>query len=414
MMGGQGYQGGIIVNRNKLQKKKEREERLRKQRHFESVRNLYPQFCFVNEHICDPDYVNIVKNAVKDINFQTFKFHDSHDYVYHEFLKNIVKHGFKPAFFMAAGVTEFAHKISRMDVRSGTKYLMSEDPEVVEFNKRASNFASQHENLLIAIGDNILFSKGKEGLFKYWPNQGFRICFVDDRICFVFQRINKTQHNNNTCYHYMVPNKIKWNNKEYEMYFTHHAMQRIIKRFSNRGKSSYCSFILLYEFFNNMRHKIAFHAGGRQFVQFYFPVFSKLLPTVKKIVESEKDLCSIHGHIVEDTEKRDVYVKCFSSPLDVDKNIITIITALLPGYHPTPESHTFTSPGIKNMKEKDRFRHLYFSEVDITSDDYVDAFQFFHNNGVSQVFVEKSSKETNPFRIRNFFDHEKMIYDKLT
>ncbi len=401
------------MNRNKIQKKKEREERLRKQKHFESVRGLYPQFSFVNEHICDRDYVDIVKKAVKDINFQTFKFHDAHDDIYHEFLKNIVKFGFKPAFFMAAGIEEFAHKISRMDVKKGTQFLMSEEPEVVEFNKRASNFASQHEKLLLAIGDNILFSKGKDGLFKYWPNQGFRLCFVDNKICFVFQRINKIESDGNTCYQYMIPNKLKWHSKEYDMVFTHHAMSRIIQRFSNRGKSSYCSFILLYEFFNNLKYNLAFHAGGRRFIQFYFPVFSKLLPVVKNIVEKEPELKSIHGNVIPNTEKRDVYVKCFSSPMDFKDNIATIITALLPGYHPTPESYMYSSPGIKNMKEKDRFRHLYFSEVDITSDDYVDAFQFFHNNGIQQVFVEKSVKETNPFRIRNYFDNENMIYDKL-
>jgi hypothetical protein len=162
-----------------------------------------------------------------------------------------------------------------------------------------------------------------------------------------------------------------------------------------------------------LKYNLAFHAGGRRFIQFYFPVFSKLLPVVKNIVEKEPELKSIHGNVIPNTEKRDVYVKCFSSPMDFKDNIATIITALLPGYHPTPESYMYSSPGIKNMKEKDRFRHLYFSEVDITSDDYVDAFQFFHNNGIQQVFVEKSVKETNPFRIRNYFDNENMIYDKL-
>ena len=405
--------GGTHVNRQKLQKKKQREERIRKQKHFDSIRSLYPQFCFLNEKVCDKEYVDLVKAAVKNIDFQRFVFDSEYNDLYHEFLKNIVKFGFKVAFFMAADIVEFAQKIARMNPKSGALYLCGDTPDVDSFNKKAKLFASQHEDMLIQIGDNILFSKDVHGVFKYWPTQGFRICFVNDRICFVFQRIHTVKHNNNLLYEYMIPKTVKWHKKEYNLFFTNHAIERMIKRFSNRGSSSYCSYILLYEFFNNMKYKFDYRAGGRQFIQFYFPVFNLLADTVSDILLKNKYIPSIQGHVLSEEEKKDVYIKCFSSPAVFEDDNLMAITALLPGYHPTPESQAYADPGFENMKLKDKIRHLYFSEVDIASDDYIEAFKFFHQSGIQQVFLEKAEKITNPFRIKNYFDNEKLVYDNL-
>jgi len=407
------------MSRKNNQNKKNRQERIRKQKHISTINSLYPEFIFVNEHVCDADYVKIVKEIVKSISFKQFVFDEKYNDIFHKFLKETVKFGYRQAFFRAAGVDDTLSKLPKKriltanpfsnSIKNRETFLYSEDNDAVSCFNKIANFCVVHEKLVVGIGDNILFSKYKEEFFKFYPEQGFRIAFVGNKICFIFQRIYQIGSMENHGFSYMIPKKIKWGNKEYNLIFKNHALSRMIQRFSNNGKSSYASYILLYEFFRNMKYKFDYFSNGRQFIQFYFPSFTKIYNTVVEIHSSDKNLTSIQGEKPDPLSDNMYYVKCFSSPIDVIGDNLYIITALLPGYIPTPESSLYNSSNTSNMKLKDRIRHLYFSEIDIRSPEYCEAIKFFHSNGIPQVFIEKLFFEFP----RNHHDYVAQLFDYL-
>lgn len=388
------------MNRKIASKRKAREERIRKQKHINSINSLYPEFIFANEHVVEPEYVKIVKELVKGINFQTFEFHSEYHDIFHRFLKDTVKLGYREAFYRGAGVDSDVEAMRKKMIVGTNTFVSStkasdcalnlNDEKSFEFFTKLQHFGCVHEGLVSSLGDKILFSRFESEFFKYYPEQGFRICFVANKICILFQRVAKVGTGLGFGYQYMVPRKIKWVNKEYNLVFKNHALSRLIQRFSLNGRSCYSSYILLYEFFRSMKYKFDYSAGGKPFIQFYFPAFRKIYPTVKQIHKDDPNIVSINGEKYPEATEKQYYIKCFSSPISVIDNNMYIITALLPGYRPTPESKILEKAGIKNMKLKDRIRHAYFSEIDIRSEEYADGLKFFHSNGVPQVFLEKA------------------------
>jgi len=86
---------------------------------------------------------------------------------------------------------------------------------------------------------------------------------------------------------------------------------------------------------------------------------------------------------------------------------------LLPGYHPTPEANVLNQPTIHNMRKRDKIRHIYFSEVDWYSEDYIEAFRFFHEAGINQIFLEDEQEFGNPFGIQNYYEKKEQMPDFL-
>lgn len=401
------------MKRTKVQKKKEREERIRKDRHFQSCRNLYPQFAFVNEHVCTTGYVNIVRNLVAKIDFQKLKFPSQDEDLFFNFLRNVQKYGYKQAFGMAANCIDFMKKIVSMPRKAADEYFMSGAEDVKQFYQRTKQFVNKHDDLLACLGNNIIMAQGHNNFVDFHPEQGFRISFVRDKICFIFQRIYNKCIEYNNYYHYMIPNKVEFGTKKYNLYFTKHALDRIVQRFSKDGKTNYGFYSLLYTFFTAMKCRIK-HNRGHAYIQFYFPCIRALEPTVLDIIARNKTGYNIDGQEFNKSNGFQVYLKCFASPIEIHGDNVFVITALLPGYQGTPEFHLVQKNPTKNMKLHDRIRHMYFSEVDWCSDDYAEAFRFFHDNNQRQIFFEEPLFCWNPFSLRNYYDHEKQIEDLVS
>jgi hypothetical protein len=185
---------------------------------------------------------------------------------------------------------------------------------------------------------------------------------------------------------------------------------RIIQRFKSKGMNDYQSYTLLYRFFQLLRYKVVVN-NGNPFVQFYFPLFTRLKSAADAIIAGDADLRDINGERVEPGPKTQYFVKAFFSPFDISGNNMHLITALLPGYHPTPEFYLLSDPGIKNMKQKDKVRHYFFQEVEISSPEYSESLVFFHSAGEPQLFVERCDLSSKPFGIQNYFDKQSLIPD---
>lgn len=401
------------MKRSKIQKKKDREERLRKERHFQQCRSLYPQFAFVNEHVCTAGYVNLVKDLVSKIDFQKLKFPIKDEQLYFTFLKNVQKFGYKYAFGQAADCIDFMSKIVSMSRKAADEYMLSdEDSEVKRFYKNTSDFVQKHDELLAQLGNNIIMSQGNNNFLDFHPEQGFRIAFVRDQICFIFQRLyNKCIEYNNVI-HYMIQNQVEFGSKKYNLFFTRHAIDRIVQRFSKNGKTDYKFYSLLYKFFNYMKCRMH-HYRGQAYIQFYYPCIRALEPTVKKIINQDEKVFNLDGEEYDKSQGFQVYVKCFLSPVKIYGDNIFAITALLPGYDGTPEWEVLQKNARENMKVRDKVRHLYFTEVDWCSPEYAEAIEFFHHNKQRQIFFEEPIPCWNPFNLRNYYDHEKQIEELL-
>ena len=387
--------------KNKQQKKKQREERIRQERHLNGLRSLYPKFVFFNERVVSPEYARAVRRAVSKINFQTFKFTDGHGDLYDEFLKDVVKYGYKYAFSAAADVIGLM-RMARIDGGAGHNLNKLAEDEILEFNRRADEFACKHEMMVLQLGDNILESD-RELFMRFYPEYGFRICFVNDCIAIVFQRIFSHFDTTGKYLEYMIPRKVEFGGKGYNLCFKHHALNRIRERFSTDSHDTYASYILLYEFFQHMLYRFK-KVRGVNYLQFYFPMYTKLKPAADRIFEIDKDIRTIDGQ-PRPLSQFQYYVKAFLSPFDVEGDRLHVITALLPGFHPTPEFYAHQDSSPAHMKERDKVRHSYFSGIDINSTDYHDAMVFFHRVGIPQVFAEPvASKNKNPFFIRSFFE----------
>lgn len=403
--------GTDAMSRNKDQKKKQREERIRKERHLNSIRSLYPSFLFFNESVVSPDYSKAVKLAVERINLRDFDFGEDGE-LFHAFLKDMQRYGFKTAFAFAADIVELLKKSrmpSRMLAGSQKDVVLIEDDNLREMQRRADVVAKKHELMVVKVGNAIL-SSDKELFMSHWPEFGFRLCMVGDRIGIVFQRLHSHYDKTGKYYQYMVPSKLAWGDRNFNIVFKQHAIERIKQRFSTDGVGNYGSYVLMYEFFQNMRSKVV-HQRGTNYMQFYFPAFSKLLPAVISMIKRAKtDLESLDP---APCGIKHPFVKAFLSPFDISGDNIHMITALLPGYFPTPEFHTFQHEAHGEMRRKDRVRHFFFSEVDINSPEYHESVEFFHDSGVPQVFWGYLPKRMNPFNIRNWFEMPSHVPDNL-
>ena len=403
----------LAMNKQKVKKKKEREERLRKEKHFAVTRSLYPNFVFVNEQVCSPTYVSLVKKIVQSINFQKFEFSHENAHVLDLFLKNIKKYGYKQAFGVASKNLDFMQRLSGLSTKDIEIILSRGGIDVDDYYERGCAFAKKHSQFIIELGNNIVNGVNKDEFMRYYPEQGFRICFYRNEICIVFQRLYLEQFEYKTFYRYMVPNYIKHKKRTMQIYFTKHSIERLLQRFSKNASDNYFMYILLYEFFQKSKYRIEYFCNRKPFIQAFCPCINSHENAARDIVAESSKYFNTQGQEITEIDNKDVYIKCFSSPVEFLDDKVFIITALLPGYHPTPEANVLNQPTIHNMRKRDKIRHIYFSEVDWYSEDYIEAFRFFHEAGINQIFLEDEQEFGNPFGIQNYYEKKEQMPDFL-
>ena len=157
------------MSKSKEQKKKQREERIRLQKHKDSIRSLFPSFVFVNEHVVDPNLVALVKKTLADIDFESFlcNLNVSHE-PYIDFLKDIQKYGFQNAYL------NMCHKLFPQTKASPREMQTNFGFIVRQMNKMVYS-------ILVLYGNYIIFHNSKE-IKAFWPFQGFRLVYFQNKI----------------------------------------------------------------------------------------------------------------------------------------------------------------------------------------------------------------------------------------
>ena len=378
------------MSKKRQSKQKLRQERIRIEKHNSAIRNLFPGFSFFNEHLVDKELVNIVKKACSSINYNIF-FNGKGNFTVFaiDFLKFMKKLGFNYAY--KETVEQNSTDENGDVVRTKTGWIAR------KINKYLATILNC-VGLLIVDSDS-------EKLFDYWPEQGFRLIFTSETIGVVFQRLTKSVHENKVTYSHSVPMLVNESNKKFKVCFTKHAIDRIIDRFTagDHENRSYIRYVSIYEFLLYSKCKLTkglrYDAATRDFesyLQFYFPTELDVFFMYNELDENPYEMKSFNGdqdayfnRQTKSVKKPfNVYLNCLGSPCVVgEDNSITCITCLIPGQFPSPEARLLTKKNVKNVAMQDKIRHTFFGKVVIRTDDFLDAIQFFSDNGMPQVFL---------------------------
>jgi len=370
------------------QKRKQRELRVRRERHQSDARASYPAIIVVNEGQVPPEYLQAIRLAIKSIDMSAIQFGDC-DADAHRFLQSVAKHGFQAA--LLAETTTFTLK----EV-SGIDWFAYERLTSCLNEKEFSLLAMAICRLQAEVMTRILGTIGQAICMQdpvrfggWYPEIGFRTCIVGRDVAVVLQRLHRRGDAGHRHWQYMVPLKVKMGPREYELCFSTHALTRIKDRFSILGRSGYWPFVLLYEFLQMFRYRFILVKGVR-YLQFYTMAPSWLATPLHKLVKGDGKVKTIDGANPAGAIVCN-YMKAFMAPFAIEGDRITLLTALTPGLCPTPESYLLAKPPEHLAEEGAAVRHSFFGEIDFSSPDYTRGLAYFHRAGIPQIFSEPVS-----------------------
>jgi len=399
-------------------KKKQREERLRLEKHRSSIRSLYPAITFHNEHIVDKEFVNLIKEATSKIQFDIIR-NDLPDHKegIKEFLKNFQKYGFYHAY-----------------------HLLSNDllPEYVGLDRKAySGWIVRKANQMVtvilwAVGD-LIVQNYYDKIASFWPDQGFRLIYSDNAIGVVFQRMIRS-HNaeGQLVFQHLASQKIDIKGKKYSICYTRHALDRMIDRFAEPLEhcdgNYYSRLVGIYDlliyskfkFVNGIKYKKDL-GKAEPYLQFYFPMEIDIWAIQKDLEVDFSKLSNLAGEnpyfdsSLKVTKPFQVYTTCVGCPCVIDESAgkVICITSLIPGHYPSPEHNIFFKKKVTNVKLQEDLRHRYFGSVHMKSDGYLEALKFFHENGYPQIFLEEPANKKNPLFVPYLYGYQSEIPDFL-
>ena len=138
------------MSRKNLQKLKARQERIRQDKHASKLRNIYPIVNILNDNILDPDFAQILRNAISQINFLEID----------QFCPN-------------SNVKDFLKELMKSE--SFAIYLTDIGMELCD-------------KLHIFVWASILKNIGHSKINEYMPEQGFRVYICKNRIFVICKR----------------------------------------------------------------------------------------------------------------------------------------------------------------------------------------------------------------------------------
>jgi hypothetical protein len=412
---------GQAMGRQEDKKKRDREERKRLEKHKSSIRNIYPSFTFLNEHIVDKNLVKLVIEAAEKIDYEEIRRSIPAEFDgIREFLKNLQKFGFMTAYHMLSE-TLFPPNITEEDKRSNSGWIV----------RRANKLVTL---LLINIGDNILKYRHDE-IASFWPYQGFRLIYTHATIGIIFQRMIKTKSDDGSFLHQHIASQhIIHNKKKINISFTHHAMERIIDRFTDPSKTGtrhyYTRYVGLYEFFIYSKFRfvkslkfLKSKGETEPYLQFYFPIELDYWSMKQNLEVNLQDLTNLSGENPY-FDKGDsgrvlkpfqVYTTCVGCPcaIEWETGRAICITSLIPGYYPSPEHQAFKKNKVTSKKKQEELRHRFFGTLHMKSDGYLEALRFFHDNGFPQIFLEEPVNNKNSLYVPQLYAYQSEIPDFL-
>jgi len=369
------------MSRQEAQKKKAREERLRKQKHAEAIRRAYPAVVMINEDVVTPEFRIALQNAIDKINFEDIKELNAEE-----------------------------------DARSYLKAIASASSFAVHQSASAKRLV---ETIHLYVATIILKNLGMNFIQNYMPIQGFRIYICKNRI-FVICKSFDTQNdgkgyytNHRIIYHHEKPCKL---------FYSKHMFQRLQERLAYISKfncneynkffqiaKTFCHFyeycdIGLYKItssfdqvfldFYGSLEKFELDAGldsetnfdaweshdKIRFNCYHLWVTEKLRPSINKDPSTK----SILNFTVV---KRLVCPFVKISPNNDHKNDgILIKTSLLPGFDGTIEYHKTMSTFAKN-KDKELLFDIMRTPEKRYGKEFFQAQLIFHKAGIQQFYM---------------------------
>lgn len=373
------------MSQNKVQKKKEREERLRKQKHAESLRKNYPIISIINEDVVAPEFRIALENAVSKINFEDLKYINKQE---------------DPRGYLK-------------DINSATNIQVHTTPE-------AKRFA---DTIHLYVSTLILKNLGMNLIQAYMPQQGFRVYICKNKIFLICKTFDVAQESKG----YYTNNRIiTHHNKPCRLFFSKHMFQRLLERLSYisgfncddydkyfKIAKTFCSFyeycdIGLYKITSSFEQifidfygaveRFEIEAGEKTqtkfnewdpnekilYTKYHSTINSKFRPTINNDV-------TVKGTMQFTAVKRLVCPFAKFSPNNDNKaDGIVIKTSLLPGFDGTIE-YNKTMSAFTNHPQKEFLFDIMRTPEKRYGKEFFQAQTIFHNSGVPQFFFYNKS-----------------------
>ena len=373
---------------------KDRLKKIKAKKQKDQFKRLYPNFLFYNEESVEPEFVKIVKDALK-------------------FLLNPVS---VPIINKKSESYSKLYSFMKAMARKNINHAAKE-----HINSWHSNFEITKNNLskpvvfaCCLIGDLILnFS---EKIKNYIPYSGFVIGIkrgVRDSFYIKFKKIKKYIHDFGSRYRSLEATKEKLLGKDYEILFSTHCMNRFQERFTEGKINLYSQLQFFFNLLEKSKYKLIYSEIGVPMLEMYCPVVNEFCSLAKQFEDSVEDL----PFLGEETRKNycHIYMKYFYLPITVEQEQLVCLTALLPGFKNTPEYKFRKNASFKNKKirfnskeEEEIFKSKSSSASDFYEqqnaqafdEKYKDVLVWFHENGFTQ-FVHASNT-----RLINIYDIE--------
>jgi hypothetical protein len=366
--------------KEKLAKKKAREERIRKAKHDESRRRCYPTITIINgDHVSSYLY-NLIKKAVDNINFDTISsFHKDKDP--RDYLKRIAK----------------------------------ADSSDVYFEEGASEYLP---NLHLYIWATLIQSIGIGTVRALMPEEGFRVVICRQNIFVICKKIFRSQTAKFSTF-YNTNNTIQISKKTYKLHYSKHMVDRLFERGNyitqNRAGNWAESFrlawvfSLFYDIFDMNLYKIT-SSYNQIFVDFFGAATGKecfMLDERNEIFElwSEPVLKNSKGILLA---KRIVGpIAIFDAEGDGKYDDVVLKTSLLPGFEGTLEYSTIM---------RNRFPYSIRTKcLDVLNDpskryseEYTNVQNIFNKRCTPQYYWSQDS-DSRAIALRNITDGAELI-----
>jgi hypothetical protein len=356
------------VSNKCFQKKKAREERLRREKHRLEINKSYPKISLMNEEVLDPKFLCKLKEAIAKIDYS-----EMHKYCPEvdprEFLKRICK----------AGTGYVDYSVGEGRVLFGILHLF--------------------------IKASILKNLGIDFINSYMPEQGFRVYICKWNVFVICKRFHIKKHGRFEWFH--NNKKVSFLKKEYNLYYSKHMFDRMLERLnyiSSAVLSETDRFMNIADAFSNfyLYCDIAPYKIGAKNKDVLFMDIFDLAKTFEhqNIVDSGLKIPKwLPPSSDKKLEERSIYlIKKVSFPLiclDLDNDGIedsfVVKSMLLAGFDGTPEYSCITERKLPDDIIR-KIRDIMGDPAKRYGEKYIGAQLVFHRMGFPQFYAYNTDK----------------------
>jgi hypothetical protein len=350
---------------SKTNKKKEREERIRKQKHIDSLRSSFPHVIYLNEDIVSKELVDAVKKAFDILDFQKqmMSFNKNCE-IYFNFLKTVKKKGLNEA-------------INCFDVGSLDTSIFPQRNLYFDKFHNEKNVVKGVHSLILWMGIYIHKKLDKVLLKKCLPFEFFRLFFIGNKICVLFYKINRHKTSFGGVYTLHNGQKITHEGNEYQIAYSNHAIERHMQRHFDENPYDcfvkqdnfyetlrYCRFFLNQENPENLLLETYVPIMSIQFSHEFYDWISEFAFEFPCVDKNFNSFISYYN-----TESLNMcFAKIFYSPVKFEGDKAIIVTNLLPGFKGTPEYDFWKNKKVLSREDYFMMRD-FFNKSDQTNYD---------------------------------------------